>query len=290
MILALVLTVLVGCIVYGVLSPRDRALVFDSPQTLQVGDRVRAYRVYAPSSEKPQPLVIALHGYRSDRSKSIEFYTGLSNLATEQQFIAVYPYGIENSWNGGFCCGTAVETDIDDVAFIRALVVALRESYNIDPNKIYVVGMSNGGIMAQRLLAEMPDVFAAGVAVMSGVGDRESALDISSARAPLMLVNGTQDQYVPLAPGTVDSSDGYTFLSAQESRGIWATHYAVKEVAHTKQGDFEEYVYGSVEHPQLVARIYPTPHQWPQWRFTHPFTRVPQVTQDIWDFLNSRSL
>jgi polyhydroxybutyrate depolymerase len=286
----LLLAGLVVCFIYGVFSARDRALVFESPQTLHVGDREREYRVYAPSSEEPQPLVIALHGYRSDRSKSIEFYSGLSNLATEKHFVAVYPYGIENSWNGGFCCGTAFETNIDDVAFMRALVTELSQTYQIDQRKIYVVGMSNGGVMAQRLLAEMPDVFAAGVAVMSGVGDKDAVLDISGARAPLMLVNGTRDQYVPLARGTVSTSDGYMFLSVSETKEMWAKQYGVEQVLYEYYGGFETYWYGDAEFPQLVSRIYPTSHRWPKWRFTHPFTRVPEVTRDIWDFLNSRSL
>lgn len=286
----LLLAGLVVCFIYGVFSARDRALVFESPQTLHVGDREREYRVYAPSSEEPQPLVIALHGYRSDRSKSIEFYSGLSNLATEKHFVAVYPYGIENSWNGGFCCGTAFETNIDDVAFMRALVTELSQTYQIDQRKIYVVGMSNGGVMAQRLLAEMPDVVTAGVAVMSGVGDKDAVLDISKATAPLLLVNGTTDQYVPLVPQATGTSNGYTFLSAQETREAWASQYGLHEGVHTQQEGFEEYVYGSVDHPQLVARIYPTSHRWPQWRFTHPFTRVPTVTRDIWNFLNEYSL
>lgn len=290
MIIIAVCVVFVFAIFFGVFSARDRALVFESTERLQVGELMREYRVYAPDLESPRPLVIALHGYRSDRSKSIEFYTGLSNLAKEQHFIAVYPYGIEKSWNGGFCCGKAFETQVDDVVFIRALVDTLRQSYNIDSSKIYVMGMSNGGVMAQRLLADMPDVFAAGVAVMSGVGDKDAVLDISGARAPLMLVNGTMDQYVPLAPGTGSMSDGYMFLSVSETKQMWAKQYGVEQVLYEHYGGFETYWYGNAEFPQLVSRIYPVSHRWPGWRFSHPFTRVPQSTRDMWTFLSAYSL
>jgi polyhydroxybutyrate depolymerase len=82
-------------------------------------------------------------------------------------FIAVYPDGTGEekgrllTWNGGTCCGYAVEHDVDDVAFARAVVTDLRAYFNIDPQRVYATGHSNGGMLAHRLGSEAADVFAA---------------------------------------------------------------------------------------------------------------------------------
>lgn len=89
------------------------------------------------------------------------WFTGLNQKADEAGFIAVYPNGTGSGfryfWNGGDCCGSAVQEQVDDVAFIRALLDNLAHKYRVDPSRIVVTGLSNGAIMAYRLASELSD-------------------------------------------------------------------------------------------------------------------------------------
>ena len=56
----------------------------------------------------------------------------------------------ENSWNAGGCCGAAAQQDVDDLGFLRAVVGWVAARADVSSN--YAIGMSNGGMMAYRLL------------------------------------------------------------------------------------------------------------------------------------------
>lgn len=135
----------------------------------------RSYLLHLPYVVNPTrkiPLVISLHGY-GDSPRLMETYTGLSRLADKKDFIVVYPQGTFNlknkklSWNALFCCGNGYDNQIDDVDYIRSLVKSLQDQYPIDTTKIYVVGFSNGAMMAQYLAIKLPDVISK-IAIVSG--------------------------------------------------------------------------------------------------------------------------
>ena len=94
--------------------------------------------------------------------------SGFNGVADQNGFVVVYPNGtgrwsgdILFTWNGGNCCGSAQEKNVDDVGFMRAIVTDLQTQFKIDPKRIYATDMSNGGILAQRLGCEAADLFAA---------------------------------------------------------------------------------------------------------------------------------
>ncbi len=105
-------------------------------------------------------------------------------MAAAQGIAVAYPDGIGGSWNAGGCCGQAEADDLDDVGFILALVDELVASYSIDPDRVYLTGFSNGGLLAYRLACES-DRFAAiapvGATLVGGV--RRACADLR-ARHP----------------------------------------------------------------------------------------------------------
>ncbi len=135
------------------------------------------YTVHIPSSyagSKYMPLVFGMHGYgwRMGAYMNVEKFWMKADTAG---FLIVYPEGADSSWDSGpFCCGRSSQLKRDDVGFIRALVDTLEKHYSIDKNRIYAAGVSNGGMMSNRLGAEAADVFAA-VCGMAG------PLELSSA-------------------------------------------------------------------------------------------------------------
>ncbi len=272
---------------FFILAPSDRKLLFTPVKTVSVQNEERSYRLVNGSNDEARPLLIGLHGFH-DRAWWMSAYSGLHILADKEDVTLALPSGQKQSWNGKFCCGWASQNDIDDIAFITAMIDDIRKDNAIDSQRIYVVGFSNGGMLAQRLLHERPDLFAAGVSVMSGVGDRETTLDISDAQAPLLLVQGTTDNYVPLNEQL--SSAGFNFLPANDTAEIWATHYGLRDKQLQQTDAYDEYTWESDNNNQLVQRIYDTSHRWPQWRIWQLPDSVPPSTQEMWNFLYQHRL
>lgn len=288
-LLILLLVALVSLILalFFLFTSADRSLLTNQSKTIQVGAEARSYKLVNGSDNEPKPLVIGLHGYR-DRSWWLAAYSGLHLLAEEEDITLALPSGKKQSWNGIFCCGWSYLNNTDDIRFITEMIDDITTNNTIDTQRIYVVGFSNGGILAQRLLHERPDLFAAGVSVMSGVGDRNQTLDISNAQAPLLLVQGTDDTYVPLReqlPG-----NDFNFLPADETAEIWASHYGLSDKQLEEADGYDEYTWRNGADNKLVQRIYKTSHRWPEWRIWKFPNKTPESTQLMWEFLNQHRL
>ena len=112
----------------------------------------------------------------------------------------VYPEGTRRfwgkllTWNAGHCCGYAMQQKTDDVGFISALLDKLLQDYAVDSRRIFVTGMSNGGMMAHRLGIELSDRIAAIAPVVATIfGDQTLPAHPVSA----LMINGLLDQSVP---------------------------------------------------------------------------------------------
>jgi polyhydroxybutyrate depolymerase len=196
--------------------------------TVEMADgRERSYRFYAPASvgDEPVALVVALHG-GGGSAEQFAREDRLEALADDEGFVVVHPEGISqrierlHTWNAGNCCGAAAEQGVDDVAFIRAVVDEVAGALPIDPDQVFAIGHSNGGMMAYRLACEAADVFAA-------VGLQAGALGIDACEpaAPVSLVHvhGTADTNVPLEGGVGSGVAGVSFRPALESLAAVST-------------------------------------------------------------------
>lgn len=135
------------------------ATAVEADLTLMSDGRERSYHLYRPrtlDTSKPAPVVIFLH-FSGGNGISASLTSGLNPEAERGGFIVVYPDATRNSrqWNAGICCGDAISQGIDDVAFINRLIDRLSSDYQVDPARIYVWGVSNGGMMAYRVACEL---------------------------------------------------------------------------------------------------------------------------------------
>lgn len=131
----------------------------------------------------------------------------MSELADREKFLVAYPQGTappmegmseRRTWNAGTCCGAAVRRNADDVGFIAELIDDVAAGHAIDRRRVYVVGMSNGAMMAYRLASEIPERIAAVVAVAGSL----AVDDCSKARdVPVLHIHGERDSNVPFAGG-----------------------------------------------------------------------------------------
>ncbi len=186
----------------NVICPTVALPAGDQSREIVVSGTTRAYTLHVPqnySGSTPVPLVLDFHpmGIGSDWEQANSGYQGLSD---QDGFIAIWPQGLENSWNIGPCCTTS--RTVDDFGFARAIVRQLSNEACIDPRRVYVVGFSMGGAMAYYLACNEAEVFAA-VASSSMDLLLDSELGCQPSR-PVTEISfrGDADTIVPYAGGT----------------------------------------------------------------------------------------
>jgi len=173
-----------------------------SLKTIRVGNLSRAYFSERSSVGEARPLIIALHASGSSGSLMARA-TGLTEIAEAAGYMVVYPNGTglaidARTWNSGGCCGYAQMHKVDDVAFLRALIGKLVKDGLADPQRVYLVGVSNGGMMAYRMAAEAPELLRA-VAVVSAVLDVPP--ETVKAPVPVLHIHGSDDPFIPFLGG-----------------------------------------------------------------------------------------
>ena len=193
-----------------------------SGQTLEVGGRTRSYLLHVPPHVTGRvPLVIALHG-GGGTAEGQQKLSQLDPIADREGFIVVYPESVTRNWNDGRH-GNGAREDVDDVAFVRALIDTLVASYPIDPARVFATGISNGGIMSYRLACELSDKIAA-IAPIVGAVSAELAPRCHPARTvSILAMNGTADPVVPWQGGEVHVlRDRGAVLGAEASVALFA--------------------------------------------------------------------
>lgn len=165
-------------------------------ETVQVGTATRAYRLVVPKTvdlEKPAPLVVAFHGMLIDSKDVMPKYTKLNEAAEKHQFLLAYPEAVGKSW------GIEPDKVKNDLAFFDALLDKLTAAYRIDPDRVYVLGMSNGGYFAHLVGKERSKTVAA-VASHSGPLGLQTLLGVNAERKfPVLIIHGDQDRIFPVA-------------------------------------------------------------------------------------------
>jgi polyhydroxybutyrate depolymerase len=129
----------------------------------------REFMVHVPKSyatSKKLALVLALHGGGGGmKYQANDENYGLITASERDGYIVVFPNGYSKNrqglfatWNAGECCGDARDKNIDDVGFLKAVIEQVQRNASIDRQRIYSIGMSNGGLMSYRLACEIPDI------------------------------------------------------------------------------------------------------------------------------------
>ena len=170
------------------------------------GARARRYHLHVPAHAQNHPglpVLVVLHGGGGNGAQ-VRATTGFDKLGVQSGFIVAFPDGTGLlpkkllTWNSGGIDVYASRNKVDDVAFLKSVVVDIQKKVPVNSDRIYVVGHSNGGMMCHRLAREAADVFD-GIAVVAGA---MNFLDVDAA-TPIatLLIHGTNDQRVLIAGG-----------------------------------------------------------------------------------------
>jgi polyhydroxybutyrate depolymerase len=159
----------------------------------------RSYILYIPDSytgDIPVPLVLNFHGWTSTAQAQM-FYGDFRSIADQEGFLVIHPQGTlfqgNTHWNVG---GWTVGSTVDDVGFTSALLDSISEEYNINQERIYSTGMSNGGFMSFLLACQLSNRIAA-IASVTGSMTPETYNNSNPLHpTPIMQMHGTSDDLV----------------------------------------------------------------------------------------------
>ena len=264
-----------------------------APCTLQSGGRERTYYLHVPSlldRTKPAPVLCVFHGAGGNGLSDLGAYRW---LADRHGFLLVGPDGLNKRWNAGNSDEIKATNQADDVAFVRDLLRAVAAEQQVDTNRLYAAGFSNGAALCHRLAAEMPDVLAA----VAGAGATMSKVTLPLLKPgtsiAVQIMVGTEDGVF----GRNGDLRGGTFLTAEETAKVWAKQNGCAEpVKHDAPVPFMRwpakppataevelwFVEGAGHTPSLGGKAWSTAEQ--QWRFLERHTRTARGLYTAWPF------
>jgi polyhydroxybutyrate depolymerase len=182
----------------------------DSTRSMTYEGRSRSYLLHIPPSYDNRthlPLVIVLHGGGGSGQQMKRHLTlgGRDALADEEGFVVVYPDGVERHWNDGRGLDRhrSHREAVDDVGFISKLIDHHVATLRIDKRRIYVTGISNGGLMSYRLACKLNGKIAAIAAVTAPLPEKLVGTCTPSAGVSVLIMNGTEDPLVPWEGGDI---------------------------------------------------------------------------------------
>ena len=285
-------------------NSRKKDLITLPVQTFLSGGLEREYMLYIPqSAEKNSPLVFMLHGLGSTHT-IIMNYSQMNQVADKHGFVVCYPQGIrgaENTrhtkkgtpfWNVGY--ETHKNETVDDVSFIKSLAIYLQQEYNLDPEKTFCAGMSNGGDMSYLLGCEAPDIFKA-IAPITGcmMGWIYDSCNKNDP-VPIFQVHGTADK-TTYYDGDVDNRDKWgAYMGVETTINFWVDRNECKEVNIDTLPDIdrndgsivitEKYTGGRNNNEVWFYKVINGDHEWPPGWPVKSGNGDLNTSEEIWKF------
>ena len=196
----------------------DECYLNTNAQTLVHDGLNREYIIYVPNSydgTSAVPLLLNFHGFGGSASQFIND-ADMRAEAEANSFILVYPQGSclngASHWNPCPIDGDNKST-ADDVGFVEAMISEISSQYNLDMERIYAAGYSNGGMMAYGLANYKSDLIAA---VASVSGTMLNCTGPTSHPMPVVHLHGTSD-------GVVSYNGSNDWNSVQSTLDYWTS-------------------------------------------------------------------
>jgi polyhydroxybutyrate depolymerase len=255
-----------GLAVLSALLCSSISFIAQSSASIEVGGVTRTYTYFVPMTMPPQALalVFVLHGATQD-GETIMDISSFNEVANANNFIAVYPDGMGNSWNVGLTTGGSTA---DDIAFIEALVDHFITEFSIDEHRVYSCGFSAGGYMSHRLACESSVCFAA-IASVAGAISEDALSNCAPQYTPsIMQIHGTSDLIVSYNGSVISGISVDEIISTWLSNNNCPSTAEVETLPNISVLDFstvERFTYAPCDEDSEVQLLKITGggHQWP---------------------------
>ena len=224
----------------------------------QAGVTRSYYMSYPNNAIGSTPLIINMHGFGSNAQEQ-QFYSEMDQFAHSENIAVVYPEGLNNAWNVfTFWDGNSY----DDVGFISAIIDDIAENFNIDLNRVYACGMSNGGYMSYRLACDLSSKIAAFGSVTGNFMINTEVNDCldQDREIPIIHFHGTADEVVNYFPPSFDES-----LTVGESIDFWSDYNNLTtESVESINTNVEIYTYSNESSTTKFVhyKVYGGNHEW----------------------------
>jgi polyhydroxybutyrate depolymerase len=201
--------------------------------TIEINGAGRTYLIDGAGA-KPKPLVLALHG-GGGSGRQFRRSSGLLKAALREGFVIVFPDGAGRNWNDGRTGSDGKPLrQQDDDAFLTTLVNDLVKRKIADPDNLFVTGMSNGGMMAFRLVCNHPKLFAGAVPVAANLPVPTNCG--GKGHTQIWNIVGTEDTLMPFKGGAVAGRRGRA-LSAEETIQIFFKKNGCTDIVRSAEVD-----------------------------------------------------
>ena len=194
-------------------------------RTIFYGGEIREYIIYVPSiysSSNTTPLMFNFHGGGGDGQDMIGL-NDMRPIADTANFIAVYPSGSAGAWMH------KVPTTYNDIYFVEAIIDTLNLEFNIDNNRIYACGYSEGGIFSYELACRLSNRIAAVASVSGSMMTDAYRSDPAPDGYGFPICSPTHPTAIMFIPGTIDMNphsmySGFApyYMSASEISTYWS--------------------------------------------------------------------
>jgi len=169
-------------------------------ETISVGRLTRRYTLIVPKAydaSRRLPMVVLLHGWMGNASQILAV-TGLEAKAEKEGFIVVAPeaLGDPKGWNVGFL-DLSGENHPDDAGFVASVIDQAEKEVGVDPDRLFVMGHSNGAMLAHLVASKMAGRVAAFGAVAGTIGmPGKETIPYPKAAVSAILLHGQADALV----------------------------------------------------------------------------------------------
>ena len=166
----------------------------DATWTIMVGGQARTAKVHVPPGYDPTkatPVVLNIHGRTQDAQAQANLTMAIAK-SDAAGFVLVHPQSATSptSWNSGSCCEPATTSNVDDLGYFHALLDELESRLCVDTDRVFAMGLSNGGYQSHTLACKMADRIAA-IGPVAGLMLQSPCSPSRPVAA--MLINGTAD-------------------------------------------------------------------------------------------------
>lgn len=250
-------------------------------------------------------LVFVLHG-GGGTAKGMNKLTGFNKVSDKYGFIVCYPQGMDKHWNDGRDVNISHinGVEINDVKFIAFLIDTLLSKYNIDSERVYVTGISNGGMMSFRLGCELNSRIAAIAPVAISMSEYLYNSCSPGKSVPLLYIFGDDDPLVPYEGGSIRFNRGEV-VSVKITLEFWIKNNKCGETPLETEIDkkdddtsVKKFVFSGITQREEIVfyLIYGGGHTWPGgWQYLPKLivgrtSKEFNASEEIWKWFKDKKL